>query len=134
MQHFANFGYIKQANKQLKRLNEVTSIPVVDGSLGKTAKYLSNNYKTPPSEEIDFINRRKMATRAERKYKASLKEKILQGNPTPDTQGFSDIRKTDDYAASPSGYLGFRTDPYKGYGGMMEEPVPVTRKQIKLKY
>ena len=48
-------------------------------------------------------------------------------NNKPNLDAFTDVRKTDDIAASPTGYLGFRKDPYKGYGGMMEEPVDLLK-------
>ena len=70
MQHFANFGIVKKANKQLKR----------------------NTYVSESGNGID--------------------------------KNWSDVRQTDDKAASATGYLGFRKDPYKGYGGMMEESIP----------
>jgi hypothetical protein len=50
---------------------------------------------------------------------------------TPNTDAFTDVRKTDDLAASRSGYLGFRKDPFKGYGGMMEEPVDLLKSGSK---
>jgi hypothetical protein len=87
MQHFANFGIIKQQNKALSR-------------------------KATINQGIEA---------ASRPYQSRV------GVAVPDKQNFNDIRKVDDYAASPSGYLGFRNDPYKGLGGMMEEPVPVKK-------
>jgi hypothetical protein len=87
MQHFANFGIVKQQNKALSR-------------------------KVTINQGIEA---------ASKPYQSRV------GVPIPDKQNFIDIRKVDDYAASPSGYLGFRTDPFKGYGGMMEEPVPTKK-------
>jgi len=143
MEHFADFGYVKQANKQLKRLNESKnlSIGALQGDgLGEKAQDAVNRYfRTGTSEAKkikiakgyeNILNGSLRHSRAEikpqldpltKKYRKTISNYIPE-NPSSDK--WSDIRKTDDYAASNSGYLGFRTDPFKGYGGMMEEPVP----------
>ena len=147
MQHFANFGIVKQANKQLKRLNELSISPSVrtstgEGGLGRVAEHWASERSalqqgTPfyarAGHGKRLLNTRLGGDRAvrasanvdplTRPYEKPYKpEGYIPENPKhPD---WSDIRKTSDTAASTSGYLGFRTDPYKGYGGMMEEPVP----------
>lgn len=45
-------------------------------------------------------------------------------SPEQLSRDWSDIRKNLDSAIN-STYLGFRKDPFKGYGGMMEEPIPI---------
>ena len=171
MEHFANFGYVKQANKQLKKIQELKELDVNRG-LGEqaerlvksnTPKYMRNrNLKKDIPEEIgtlravkrddpnryesmmagqegDYIYRggaRRKTNEVLRKPKSY--ENVMYNPRTPelvpDKEAFSDIRKTKDTAASSTGYLGFRTDPYKGLGGMMEEPVdmlPTGRKSPK---
>ena len=157
MKHFADFGYVKQANKQLKRLNDLqgTKIAIPNKSrlnpssletgLGNISGNLTKDFdkgliNTTPKNTLNQVNlqleeklSRKRAIRQSgldkqdplnRPVKYSYKEATLEPKELP-TKDWSDIRKTDDTAASSTNYLGFRKDPYKGYGGMMEEPIPV---------
>jgi hypothetical protein len=173
MEHFANFGVVKQANKQLKRLQDLKggnigqqaahllsptitegeqnrilqSIPMSLNSLRRNKRYASSgdslgSYKYPEMYEgmkhkgQDFFrgmdrleeNKRKVFRnpRGDEKYARARQSELI-----PDKESFNSIRKTDDRAASPTGYLGFRTDPYKGFGGMMEEPVDMISTGIK---
>ena len=153
MQHFADFGIVKQANKQLKKLNELKDYQKHrewdnQPKLGKTAQNMSDtlDYESPrkntkkrASLKKDILSNSKNISGDMKKYvrnvnnnkqsnidplkkdyiKKSLVDLDQSSNPN-----FSDIRKTTDRAASPTNYLGFRTDPYKGYGGMMEESIP----------
>ena len=204
MEHFANFGIVKKANKQLKRLNELSETAKTYGyqkrendfghtksGLGEIAKNtpenyldkrksellnntLSNGRKVKSNEALDYYTENptvndktpfrvlspdeewippKALSRGMNRVKSRLTNdlpsvsrnmrsseeyvspsRLLTQNrkDEPNRQDFTDIRKTDDRAASPTGYLGFRTDPYKGYGGMMEEPVDVTTTITKL--
>jgi hypothetical protein len=155
MQHFADFGYVRQANKQLKRLYDLqgTKIAIPDKSrlnpatletgLGNISGNLTKDFdkgliNTIPKNTLNQVNlqleeklSRKRAIRQSGLDKQDPLSRPIRHSYNeydapavlPKT-GWSDIRKTDDRAASPTGYLGFRTDPYKGYGGMMEEPIP----------
>lgn len=161
MQHFANFGVTKQANKQLKRLYEMRS--PYNASLGKMADssaYVVREAKSMSGAENlkrDIEKNAKAITDQEIRNKrwernSSKKADPLEGwqppyndresakrviakrleNPrkiyskndhaNPDFTGFTDIRRNTDPAINAT-HLGFRTDPFKGYGGMMEEPV-----------
>ena len=114
MQHFADFGIVKQQNRLKKKTWEKQ--PIVDAG-------------------VDNINRWDInEARAMRNHEALPNEKVLKGRLKPDTKNYYDVRQTNDHAASGSGYLGYQKDPFKGYGGMMEEPVPLLQKKIKLKY
>jgi hypothetical protein len=64
------------------------------------------------------------------------KPPLVSNKVRTESNNYSEIRPTSDGAASASGYLGYQKDPYKGYGGMMEEPVPLeeARKVIKRNY
>jgi hypothetical protein len=126
MQHFAHFGYVKAANKQLKKLQEIKSRSSDMQGLGELAK---GRYDRGEA----IINSRKEYSRMAREpledYLASplrriTKENVAQPLQVPKT-GWSDIRQTSDDAISKTGYSGFRTDPHKGYGGMMEESIPI---------
>ena len=141
MQHFADFGYVKQANKQLKRLNEIS------GNLGSTAQenvrmanLAPKHRNIPVSEGMDLEKNKskKYLENTLRKTTRTTRKNITDPLSEPhhyreisvlpnqkNVNGFSDVREIQDRAASPTGYLGFRTDPYKGYGGMMEEPIPL---------
>jgi hypothetical protein len=186
MQHFthfgsfeASFGYVKQANKQLKKLNELQQTYTGKSGLGQRASslasiqnpqytnmtqdnlatelignrnklkevkdyytdrpqlisgsFLSDNYLSMPRGQNRVHARRDAYIQSSgatvppvvRKPKSSDDRFIPKRTPEliPDKNSFTDIRKVDDYAASPSGYLGYQKDPFKGYGGMMEEPV-----------
>ena len=192
MQHFthfrsfeADFGYVKQANKQLKRLNElknnslgtvaesVASSDLKNVNLGEAKRKINQNLTTSrrTSKKRDFYtenpdiqdkdvffdyedtfpyitrgeNRRQMRRETglppvSRKLKnsedTSSRYDFIQ--PSKELQvkklnrhDFTDIRRTKDTAASPTGYLGYRKDPYKGYGGMMEEPVDMSYSTLK---
>ncbi|UQS94921.1 hypothetical protein Pam2_41 [Pseudanabaena phage Pam2] len=192
MQHFthfrsfeADFGYVKQANKQLKRLNElknnslgtvaesVASSDLKNVNLGEAKRKINQNLTTSrrTSKKRDFYtenpdiqdkdvffdyedtfpyitrgeNRRQMRIETglppvSRKLKnsedTSSRYDFIQ--PSKELQvkklnrhDFTDIRRTKDTAASPTGYLGYRKDPYKGYGGMMEEPVDMSYSTLK---
>lgn len=135
MQHFANFGITRTANRlkkkefQLAQGNKnyldntgydiATHQKVMGGWVDDTPMYLARQSKP----QYGYDNPKAKVYEPSRKY-SRIKH-------SPLTEGFTDIRETNDRAASPSGFLGFRTDPYKGYGGMMEEPVPSTKKIIK---
>ena len=192
MQHFthfrsfeADFGYVKQANKQLKRLNElknnslgtvaesVASSDLKNVNLGEAKRKINQNLTTSrrTSKKRDFYtenpdiqdkdvffdyedtfpyitrgeNRRQMRIETglppvSRKLKNSedTSSRYDSIQPSKELQvkklnrdDFTDIRKTKDTAASPTGYLGYRKDPYKGYGGMMEEPVDMSYSTLK---
>ena len=146
MQHFADFGIVKQANKQLKRLNEAKQAPSYlmpnRSGLGQEAQH----YADPKTfgDTLPFYSRagaakRKNNTRVEVSRQLKLDkdnsdslldpyvkpyEKVSLVAKKQTNPEWSDVRKVNDSAASKSGYLGFRTDPYKGYGGMMEEAIP----------
>ena len=144
MQHFADFGYVRTANKQLKRLNDLQGVRVSipnksrlipstrESGLGNIAGGVTNSSKQVVQEALE---NKLSATRAVRQdalrlqdpltkpVKYSYQEGTLEPKTLP-TKDWSDIRKTDDTAASSTNYLGFRKDPYKGYGGMMEEAIP----------
>jgi hypothetical protein len=148
MQHFANFGYVKQANKQLKNLNDIKGAKIaipdksrlnpatIEKGLGNIANRLDNPSKLQKSKVEESLQDKLALARAVRQdsfrvndplirpIKYSYRNSILEPKELP-TKDWSDIRKTDDTAASSTNYLGFRKDPYKGYGGMMEEPIPV---------
>lgn len=156
MQHFANFGIVKQSNKQLKNMHELKinmNTRRNEGlmrPLGETsAQAVKNIDKYPKQKEgyekffKDVLLDNKKEARRLRGIEASpttllrTQDPLTQplGNPeylhrsnlkvgASAKKDWSEIRKTDDTAASSSGFLGFRNDPYKGYGGMMEEAIP----------
>jgi hypothetical protein len=127
MQHFTNFGYIKTANKQLRNLYETQPLYSSKKSLGDTAANLvgaSNVRVGIEKRSLDERKRGRRFNRARQKDELSLPYQKEIGYETKPTKDFTDIRRTLDTAASPTGYLGYRTDPFKGYGGMMEEPIP----------
>ena len=197
MQHFANFGYVKQANKQLKKLNEMSTavrqpnhylqLPI---SLGEQADYfkmvgqsrkkearsdvssrvsrLRESNKRNPSKidsytanpkiygdnrtmlrgenrgvqetygdiyrQRDAIGDKTMPQKPPmRKPKSSeeleIYDRKIKGEP--DFNSFTEVRVNSDPAIE-GRYLGFRKDPYKGYGGMMEEPVDILPSNKKL--
>lgn len=143
MKHFTNFGYVRDTNKQLKRLNDLQGVRVSipnksrlipstrETGLGNIAGRVTNSSKQVVQEALE---NKLSAARAVRQDALRLQDPLTKpirhsyneydAPPVLPKTGWSDIRKTDDRAASPTGYLGFRTDPYKGYGGMMEEPIP----------
>lgn len=192
MQHFthfrsfeADFGYVKQANKQLKRLNElknnslgtvaesVASSDLKNVNLGEAKRKVNQNLTTsrrtgkkrdfytenPDIQDKDVFfdyedtfpyitrgeNRRQMRIETglppvTRKLKNSEDTSSRYDSIQPikelqvkklNRDDFTDIRRTKDTAASPTGYLGYRKDPYKGYGGMMEEPVDMSYSTLK---
>lgn len=192
MQHFthfrsfeADFGYVKQANKQLKRLNElknnslgtvaesVASSDLKNVNLGEAKRKVNQNLTTsrrtgkkrdfytenPDIQDKDVFfdyedtfpyitrgeNRRQMRRETglppvTRKLKNSEDTSSRYDSIQPikelqvkklNRDDFTDIRRTKDTAASPTGYLGYRKDPYKGYGGMMEEPVDMSYSTLK---
>ncbi len=136
MEHFANFGYIKQANKQLKNIYELQGKgrnETVYSSLPKSISDLSLKvekdipvYNTRAGQILDGQKRQSRQGRKDKKDPLSIpysKGRFPKyGEQTYD--GFTDVRQVSDGALSRTGYAGFRTDPYKGYGGMMEEEVP----------
>jgi hypothetical protein len=145
MQHFADFGYVRDTNKQLKRLNDLKGVRVSipnksrlipsarETGLGNISGSVKNSSKQVVQETLENKLSAARAVRQDalrlqdpltKPLKYSYKEAALEPKELP-TKDWSDIRKTDDTAASPTNYLGFRKDPYKGYGGMMEEPIPV---------
>lgn len=136
MQHFANFGITRAANRikkkefQLAQGNKnyldntgydiATHQKVMGGWADDTPMFLARQSKP----QYGYDNPKAKVYEPSQKYSRIIKH-------IPNKDGFTDIRQTNDRAASPSGYLGFRTDPHKGYGGMMEEPVPITKTIIK---
>jgi hypothetical protein len=188
MEHFANFGYVKTANKQLKRLNEIksgnrgslgslaqetSSAELKNVVAGETKRSVNQNIKNtrntgrkrdfytenPDIQDKDVFfdyedafpyitrgeNRRQMRRESglppvNRKLKNSedTSSRYDFVEPSKELQvkklnrdDFTDIRRTKDTAASSTGYLGYRKDPYKGYGGMMEEPVDMSYSTLK---
>lgn len=167
MQHFANFGITKQANKQLKRLYEMKAtgkgegrFPEGIGSVAKTAAVLtSKGYPPDMSRYTDTVNRAVRDERYRRNEKSLLNPDPLSGwrmpyndrdsakgmikkrqatprtisstqdKSKPNLDDFTEVRANKDPVIN-AGYLGFRKDPYKGYGGMMEEPVDYKKKII----
>ena len=135
MQHFthfrsfeADFGYVKQANKQLKNLYETKPLYNSKQGLGDMAESLvgdSNVRVGIKKRTLDERKRGRRFNRAKQKDELSFPYQKEVGYETKPTKDFTDIRRTLDTAASPTGYLGYRTDPFKGYGGMMEEPIPL---------
>ena len=154
--HMAEFGVIKQQNKLQKGIvdglyqkahNEKwTYNPAISDLENDNIR---NNYlKTAVKEKFSLYPKNKLGIdefpsantvkqgRYIRNYMPKsndpLSEKrtvksILKNN----TDDWSDIRRVNDSAASDTKFLGFRKDPYKGYGGMMEEPVPVNEMLTK---
>lgn len=127
MQHFADFGYVKQANKQLKRIYETKIDPVSARNLGE----LSAKKYPPDKEYFNSMLTRGRYTRKQRNDTTDpLTRPIItevrteEKSPEQLSRDWSDIRKNLDSAIN-STYLGFRKDPFKGYGGMMEEPIPI---------
>ena len=145
MQHFthfgsleADFGYVKAANKQLKRLNEINRSKPSDADvhkLGITAFDVTNGLSADRVKQgLDSgLKRYRTAQRQNKKdslsspFMSKIRERdnMVENEPIIPKTGWSDVRYTKDNAASNSGYLGFRTDPHQGYGGMMEEPLPL---------
>lgn len=139
MQHFANFGITRTANRLKKK-----EFQLAQGNknyLDNTGYDIATHQKVRGGWADDtpmFLARQSMQWDGN-KYKNDNpkakvyvpSEKYSSPKHIPITEGFTDIRRVSDRTASPSGYLGFRTDPYKGYGGMMEEPVPSTLVRIK---
>lgn len=124
MQHFADFGYVRQANKQLKRMYETKIDPISAKNLGE----LSAKKYPPDKEYFDSMLTRGRYTRKQDTSKVdpltnpAKPSALVVGDKT--NNEWSEIRTTEDKAASPTTYLGYRKDPYKGYGGMMEEAIP----------
>lgn len=158
MQHFANFGYIKKANKQLKNLQEIKQgLSVRLGRISNEASSSNSdirsdalNYLTGNGDRVAYAKNHTRKRRAEQNkadidpltkrigtethpYYGGTFVEDYNTQRLPKT-GWSDIRKTDDRATSSTGYLGFRTDPFKGYGGMMEEAIPLRDFPITKKY
>ena len=161
MQHFVNFGYVKAANKQLKRLHEMkgeAAFPQGIGSRAETAAVLTS--KGFPQDMPQYTKTANKAVSDER-YRQNEKnitspdplsgwrmpyndresaKKIIQKRQNsprtlgtaqdqskPNLDDFTDIRANKDPAIKAS-HLGFRKDPFKGYGGMVEEPVDYKKK------
>jgi hypothetical protein len=141
MQHFthfrsfgADFGIVKQANKQLKKLKESKSLYDETESLGTLSEKLVASGASPRLAKTKLTANRGFYRENKKGLPDPLLQSprenitstvtILENTPELPTKDWSDIRKTGDTAASSTGYLGFRKDPYKGYGGMMEEPIP----------
>lgn len=130
MKHFANFGYVKAANKQLKRLQEMKSgLPTPMGKISEAASN-SELRGVRAGEAKRYLESKIQGARHSR---ASVSNKNDLSFPykkedVPDSrklEGWSESRRTLDSTAAPNGYLGYQKDPYKGYGGMMEEPIPM---------
>jgi hypothetical protein len=138
MEHFADFGYVRDTNKQLKRLSQLSQAKfpervVSQSGLGNLAKQqVENPYRNTEKIKTSLESRLGGVRAKDAWYDRldPLSRPIRHSYNEYDAPavlpktGWSDIRKTDDRVASPTGYLGFRTDPFKGYGGMMEEPIP----------
>jgi hypothetical protein len=149
MEHFANFGIVKQQNKLQKGIvdglyqkahNEKwTYNPAISDSRNDAIR--SDYLKAAVKQKFSLYPKNKLGMdefpsantvkqgRYIRNYMPKsndpLSEKrtvksILKNN----NDDWSDIRRVDDSAASNTKFLGFRKDPFKGYGGMMEEAVP----------
>jgi len=180
MQHFADFGVIKQQNKQLKRNAQLGKADeIYTKKYGKGVEDTLNEKLKPFGSQTKPANTLRVARESLKPYSFDTRDggnTLLKdewyndrgGNrtrlrkeaglpqlmrkpkgyeykdlyapdplkrdyvKTPDTKGFTDIRKTTDEAASPTGYLGFRTDSYKGMGGMMEEPVDMVSTGVRM--
>jgi hypothetical protein len=100
------------------------------GGRGAGDRYL-NDYPYPSKSALEVSRQ----TRRETKGYDS-KPPLVSNNVRTNSPNYSEIRPTDDKAASVSGYVGYQKDPFKGYGGMMEEPVPLNeaRKVINRNY
>lgn len=130
MQHFVDFGYIKQANKQLKKINELSKA-TGEGDYPKPLGQLAKQTKNVEYQK-EYLNRQLRQERRKKIYKqdplsfpVSESRDLIRTKKLPlPEKDWSDIRKTNDGGASTTGYLGFRKDPFKGYGGMMEEEIP----------
>ena len=111
-------------NRQLKKRWELGG--------GRVAgdRYL-NDYPYPSKSALEVSRQ----TRRETKGYDS-KSPLISNNVRTDSPNYSEIRPTSDKAASVSGYVGYQKDPYKGSGGLMEEPVPLNeaRKVINRNY
>lgn len=137
MQHFANFGYVRAANKQLKKIHEMQNyetFPLDYGKRkGKSLGAVALNAKNTGDKKMmqDYLLSNKRDVRQGREIlKDPLTRPIVSevrtGEKSPEQLGrdWSDVRKNSDPAIN-STYTGFRTDPFKGYGGMMEEAIPI---------
>jgi len=135
MQHFANFGYVKQQNKQLK--NYIHSATMGSNATphqiaGNTGWMGANQFKESTDPDLLRSYRKVIKENSKDPLTKRLGEDYISVRKSPVEnldlsllkKDWTDVRKTNDYTASPTGYLGFRTDPFKGYGGMMEESVP----------
>jgi hypothetical protein len=131
MQHFANFGIVKQANKRLKKLEEMR--PLINPDKGA-------------------IEMNVMSNRAKRKYKEDPLSYPVKENysvsqhkiPSLPTDDWANIRRPakdtrviqredGNYLGKPKievgysnhgTYLGRSKDPNKGLGGLVEEVIP----------
>ena len=168
MQHFADFGYVKVANKKLKRLNALSTASAVEGSsVGRQAQNtidaLAKNELTytehRPKVKYDIKDANTQVRRDrirqdrsaltdpldswQRPYNDSESAKQMiqkrqdaprtisvgQDKSKPNLDDFTDTRRNTDPAINAT-HLGFRKDPFKGYGGMVEEPVDYKKKII----
>jgi hypothetical protein len=169
MEHFANFGVVKAANKVKKKNSLLQKGEDLYSSNSSSAKrlldegydfenILRGHQQVPnnamawsranvelPQKSVKELpqylasnSKGMMIGEARKTQRAnqgllSVKRKPKSGEYAevrvnlPDYDAFTEVRKTDDIAASKTGYLGFRKDPFKGYGGMMEEPVDILR-------
>jgi hypothetical protein len=141
MQHFADFGITRTVNRLKKKqfqldqgnknyLNNTgydieTHQKVMGGWADDTPMYLARQSMYWDGNKYKNDNPKAKVYMPSEKYSTSKR--------IPISEGFTDIRKVSDTAASPTGYLGFRKDPFKGFGGMMEEPVPTIKSGIKIK-
>ena len=82
------------------------------GANSREAAGLPQLYRKPRSGE--FVNRTIVQKRTDW---------------TPDTKNYTDIRKTDDYALSDSGYMGFKNTP----NSFHEEAIPMIKSVKKIK-
>jgi len=149
MQHFADFGIVKQSNKSLKQMYESktggthpnnlanpTSLGKLSDMTAKTTRQYPNEADWVKDDAQELLTRGKRDRRTLRTREVDPLTRPLNTvndyktemlNPKLDKiDGFSEVRANNDpiYKYG-SGYTGFRTDPFKGYGGMMEEEVPL---------
>ena len=156
MQHFADFGYVRALNKDKRNLLDTMKGFGVDvtanrDSINSGLKQLdSSGISSLAKSNPDMLKRGRQSREQvvdpldswQRPYNNGLTartkiaerkanpRKISMGGTTTrelDVNGFTDIRPNNDPAIDAT-HLGFRKDPFKGYGGMMEEPVDMITK------
>ena len=122
----------KQINKQLKRLHDIKKHSLT--GIGQKAAHLLNSKLLPADSTPEYKARQMkqikkvaidspltLARRTSKRKGFPFGSLVIR---KPDFDSFAEIRKTNDYAVSPTGYVGFRKDPHIGLGGMCEEGIP----------